>query len=383
MSPPLSPWLVYQGVVLAVLLSLLGLLLINMAVLPNLRDFPAPSGTRLRPWTPLVSVLVPARDESGNIADCIAGLLAQDYLAFEVLALDDGSTDGTGAILDGLAAADPRLRVLHGSPLPPGWLGKAHACRQLADAARGELLLFTDADVRHAPAALGHAVALLEARDLGLLSLFPTQVTVSPMERLVVPLMQHFAVYVLLPLPLMTGLRAPAFAAANGQFMLFRRSAYEAAGGHEGVRAALLEDVALARAVKAAGARIALADGNGLVRCRMYNGAAGVWSGFSKNLFTFFNRSRLFLAVGLAAAVLLWVLPLGVGVWGLWAGDTAVAVVSLAQYAVAVVARLVLARRFGGRVWDALLHPLGVVLLVAIGVNSARGGAVWKGRRVG
>ncbi|HMA33458.1 MAG TPA: glycosyltransferase [Chloroflexia bacterium] len=387
MSPPVL-LLVYQAVVLLFLLALLVLLAINMAVLPNIRAYRRPDAA------PFVSVLVPARDEAAQIAACIRGLLAQDYPAFEVIALDDDSTDATGAILAALAAGDARLRVLAGEPLRPGWLGKANACRQLAAAARGELLLFTDADVRHAPALLGHAVGLLRAQGAGLLSIFPTQVTGTWAERLVVPILQHFAVYVLLPLPLMQRLRAPAFAAANGQFLLFERRAYVACGGHGAVRTAVLEDVALARAVKAAGYRIALADGNGLVACRMYCNRAEVVAGFAKNLFAFFNGSWLFLAAGLAVGLGLWVLPplwVGVALPGALApaagpADRALAGLPLAQYGVAVLTRLWLARRFGSRPADALLHPLSLALVLALALHSARlsrrGGAIWKGRAV-
>jgi len=390
----LSPLGIYHVVVLLFLLALFGLLLINMRVLPDIRRYPPPHVAE----APFVSVLVPARDEAAHIEACIRGLLTSDYPAFEVLALDDHSSDGTGAILARLAAADARLRVLPGGPLLPGWLGKANACRQLAEAARGDLLLFTDADVRHAPTLIGHAVATLIARRVGLLSIFPDQITGTLAERLVVPLMQHFAVYVLLPLPLMTRLRSPAFAAANGQFLLFRRDAYLACGGHAAVRANVLEDVGLARAVKAAGYRIALADGNGLVTCRMYGSAREVWAGFSKNLFAFFNRSWLFLSAALAACLVLWVLP---PLWALAAllglfpppagtsMSTSVLLVALplAQYALAVLTRLVLARRFGDRPLDTLLHPLSVALLMAISLNSARlsrrGGVTWKGRSIG
>jgi len=196
----------------------------------------------------------------------------------------------------------------------------------------------------------------------------------------------------------MTRLRSPAFAAANGQFLLFRRDAYLACGGHAAVRANVLEDVGLARAVKAAGYRIALADGNGLVTCRMYGSAREVWAGFSKNLFAFFNRSWLFLSAALGVCLVLWVLP---PFWALAAllgllppPDSAPAstslllvVLPLAQYALAVLTRLVLARRFGDRLLDTLLHPLSVALLLAISLNSARlsrrGGVTWKGRPVG
>ena len=183
-----------------------------------------------------------------------AGCWPRTIPAFEVLVLDDQSTRRHRR--DPGRGWPPRTRgcgCCTGGPLLPGWLGKANACRQLAEAARGDLLLFTDADVRHAPALLGHAVRRAGALDVGLLSIFPAQITGTWAERLIVPLMQHFAVYALLPLPLMRRLRAPAFAAANGEFLLFRRAAYCACGGHAAVRRTVLEDVGLARAVKAGG----------------------------------------------------------------------------------------------------------------------------------
>ncbi len=361
-----SPLELYCGVVLSFGVVLLGLLAVNLAVLPRLRRFVPLTPTS----APLVSILVPARDEAANIAACVRGLLAQDYSAFELIVLDDGSSDGTGAILAELAAADPRLRVLIGGPLLPGWLGKPNACRQLAEAAGGDLLLFTDAGV-------------------GLLSIFPRQITDTWGERLIVPLMQHFAVYGLLPLPAMQRLRAPAFAAANGQFLLFSRAAYAACGGHSTVRGLVLEDVALARAVKRAGYSIALADGGDAITCRMYQGWGEVWAGFSKNLFAFFNRSLPFLAVAILVALVLWVLPVG-GMIGAGLGiggfTPLVGWLCLAQYGTAVTARLLLIARFGGRPLDAFLHPVGVLLLLAIALNSARiarrGGVAWKGRSV-
>jgi chlorobactene glucosyltransferase len=382
----LSAGIAYHALALGALLVFALILAVNLRALPRIRAFAPPAGV------PFLSLLVPARDEAANIEACLRGLLAQDYPAFEVIALDDESSDGTGGILARLAAADPRLRVITGGPPRAGWTGKANACRQLAEAARGDLLLFTDADVRHAPPLLRHAVATALALDAGLLSIFPTQITVTWLERLIVPLMQHFTVFTLLPLPLLRRARAPAFAAANGEFLLFQRAAYRACGGHGAVRGAVLEDVGLARAVKAAGYRVALADGERLVTCRMYRNAAEVWAGFSKNLFAFVNRSYAFLAVAALAGLALWTLPPLLALAALpgalrvggpaWAG----AALPLAEYAVAVGMRLALARRFGGRAGDAFLHPLGMAILVAIAINSARlarrGRAVWKGRRL-
>jgi chlorobactene glucosyltransferase len=388
--------LLYQLLIFGILLALLGLLVVNLLTLPRLAQGPEAQGAAPVPSPaafPLVSILVPARNEAAHIEACVRSLLAQDYPHCEVLVLDDQSEDATSAILARLAAEDQRLRVLRGGAPLPGWLGKANACRQLAAAAGGAWLLFTDADTRHQPPALRRALALAQARRVGLLSMFPRQITGTWAERLVVPLM-HLAVYGLLPLPLMRRLRSPAFAAANGQFMLFTREAYGAAGGHAAVCATILEDVGLARAIKAAGYRVELADGGDLVQTRMYDGLSAVWAGFSKNYFAFFNYSLPFLAAGLLGFGLLYVAP---PLW-LLAGLARTAIIGvpgpldgwawiglpLLHYGCGVLMRLLLAARFRFAPAAAFLHPLSVARQIAIGVNSARlarrGGGSWKGR---
>lgn len=253
-----SLFLLFQVVVLAVLLALLGILLVNLRVLPRVVDYEPQSK---RNHLPTVAVLVPARNEEANIEACLSLLLAQDYPHYEVWLYDDASTDNTLQLARQLAresAARGRgvpLHIVEGKDEPPpGWLGKASACHRLYLAARSgsaaAYLLFTDADVRFEPRALRYAVGAAQALDAGLLSIFPAQITVTWAERLAVPVLLHWAVYTFLPLPLAFTLRiGPAFAAANGQFMLFSREAYEAADGHATVRAQVLEDVALARAV--------------------------------------------------------------------------------------------------------------------------------------
>ncbi|MCR4392610.1 MAG: glycosyltransferase [Candidatus Acetothermia bacterium] len=233
---------------------------------------------------PPVSILVPARDEERNIASCVQSLLAQDYPEFEVIVLDDDSRDGTGKLLEELSACSGgRLRVLEGRPLPAGWLGKHWACHQLAQAAGGELLLFTDADTVHHPRALRDAVASLDGHRLGALSALPRQRVGTAGEALVIPLVPwvvHTFVPFLLPW------RAPA---AIGQFMLFRREAYWAAGGHRAVRTEVLDDIALARNVKRARVGWEFFDASGRVETRMYRGWREVSRGLAKNLFPVFR----------------------------------------------------------------------------------------------
>ncbi len=274
---------------------------------------------------------------------------------------------------------------------PPGWLGKPNACYKLYEALSATespaFILFTDADVRHQPAMLRQAVAAAQATDAGLLSVFPRQVTGSWAERLAVPLMQCWAVYDILPLPLAFSRRtSSAFAAANGQFMLFTTQAYEACGGHTVVRGNVLEDVALARAIKHAGHRAILADGGPLIETRMYADAGEVWRGYSKNVFAFFGYSPLFLLAGVVALVALYVLPPLMVLYSAVVGRFTLEwfYLPLAQYAVAVLARLVLSVRFAYAPIYTLLNPIAILYLVAVAINSMRwaktGRGGWKGR---
>jgi len=241
----------------------------------------------LSPWTassPLVSVLVPARNEAQTIVSCIESLAAQDYPDFEVMALDDQSSDETGALLDELAARHTNLIVLHGNEEPPaGWNGKSYACFRLAARAAGEWLLFTDADTLHTPTSIAQGIAQAEGLNVDLLSAFPRQVTGSWSERVVVSFILDF-------LPLV-GLELTAVwrgesgrTAANGQYLLVRAAAYRAVGGHKAVSNALVDDFVLAKHVRSNGYRIALVDGTSMLNCRMYHGAREVWDGFSKNI---------------------------------------------------------------------------------------------------
>jgi chlorobactene glucosyltransferase len=382
----LEPLTLYAVLILSVLAALLGIVAVNLRVLPRITYYAPIAGED----APSVVVLVPARDEEANLRDCLPSILRQNYSNYEVWVYDDGSTDGTALVLEQLAVEHPHLRVVTAEHEPPtGWLGKAHACHRLYEAASAErapdYVLFTDADVLFNPLAVAHAVAAARALDVGLLSVFPRQVTGSWAERLAVPLFLHWAVYSFLPLPLAFTMRTgPAFAAANGQFMLFKREAYEKCVGHEGVRAEILEDVALARAVKKAGYRAWLADGSYLVVTRMYEGAREVWRGYSKNAYAFFGYSPFFGLLGILVLLILYVTPVPLALYGLLTANKTIIAVALAQYILVVLPRLLLARRFGYPAADALLHPVGVIYMVSILANSIvwahTGRGAWKGR---
>ncbi len=232
--------------------------------------------------TPLISILIPARNEERSIARCVQGALAQGHAYTEVIVLDDQSTDATPAILAELTVG-ASLPVLAGAELPLGWVGKCHACRQLADAAEGEWLLFLDADTMPGPdlaaAMLTHALE----HQLDLLSVTPQLELESFAERLVLPAF-FTMLTALYPLERMERPDAgPGDVFASGWCFLVRRSAYDAVGGHWAVRGEVLEDVRLGQALRAAGYRVGGADGTAHVRLRMYRSGAEVAAGLGKN----------------------------------------------------------------------------------------------------
>jgi chlorobactene glucosyltransferase len=329
--------------------------------------------------TPRVSILVPARNEEEHIADCVQSLLAQDYPAFEVLVLDDESDDGTRSALEPLCG-NPRLRVLAGAPVPEGWMGKNWACHQLAQRARGELFLFTDADTRHAPRALAAAVAMLQAEGVGFLSAMPRQEMRTWGELALVPILP-WSQHTFFPVALVRRLPFPRLATAVGQFMLVRRDAYAASGGYERIRASAVDDWDLVRAVAAGGAHWILCDGSRVVAARMYASFRGAVDGFSKNLYARFDYNWPFLAF-----VWLWLL------WTTWqppvvlvvrAAGGPVSAESAVWAAVATGLNLLLWTiadlRFGTSAWHVLAHPITVLVSACVAARSV----AWRALRRG
>jgi chlorobactene glucosyltransferase len=237
------------------------------------------------PDAPAVAVVIPARDEARNIERCVRSVLASRYPALEVVVVDDRSTDGTGDIARAIAAGDPRLRVIESRPLPPGWFGKQWACAQGAAATRPELLCFTDADTVHAPDLLPRAVNTLIARDAELLSVAGTQEVETFWERVIQPQVFSLLLARFGGTEVVNRSRRASDRIANGQFLLFRRAAYESAGGHEAVRGHVAEDLALAQLHWRAGHRTALVLGLDHLHTRMYTTLGELVRGWMKNIY--------------------------------------------------------------------------------------------------
>ncbi len=227
---------------------------------------------------PAVSVIVPARNEEGCLGACLGSLVGQAEVGFEIVVVDDGSTDRTREIAGSFAG----VQVVDAGPLPAGWSGKNNALTAGVRLAKGEWLLFTDADTVHRPGSLARALAEAQAQGAALLSYSPEQEVHGFWERAVMPVV--FAELAGRYRPAEVSDPGSAAAAANGQYLLISREAYEAVGGHAAIAASLLEDVALARAVKRSGRKIFFRFGGDAVRTRMYRSFGQMREGWTKNL---------------------------------------------------------------------------------------------------
>lgn len=360
-------------------LGSLSLLILNYLL--NLKVFRFPPIPELPASTPLISVLIPARNEEKRIRPCLGTLVDSNYSNLEILVLDDHSSDGTADLVQNRAQEDSRVRLLTGRDLPSGWTGKAWACHQLAQEARGEFLVFVDADTRFSDITLSQAVALAIHKKADLISLWPYLEAKSWSEHLIIPFVHLF---ILLYLPHWMGGRSTSLGAANGQFLLFRRTAYKKIRGHESVAGHLVEDIALGRKMRAAGFRVLNQDGTNpghpiaLVRCRMYDNFRDLWDGFTKNLYPAFDGRwaafaffQIFQTVVLLAPFVF--LPFFPHDPILWV-ETAV-ILSL---------RLSMAHRFRQSWLGAVFHPFGMLLVLAISANSwlqtIRRRLPWRGR---
>jgi hypothetical protein len=379
--------------------SSLGLIAALAPLLPlaiglyNRLTWPRPTPSTGGPAIASVSVLVPARNEAGNIRSCLEAVLAQGDAVREVLVYSDESADETEAIVRSIARVDQRVRLLVGTGLPQGWVGKPHACHELGRQAEAPWLLFLDADVRLAKGAVAGLMAGAKGGqpsvDADVVSLVPRQTGGDGWLDLLQPLL--LLTYVSwLPLAWANRSTSPRFLAGCGQVLLVSKSAFGALGGFAAVRAAVVDDLEFCRRARQRGARVVFLDGHELATCQMYDGLGSFWRGFAKNVFLGLG-SELNLAVALGLHATCFVLPyvllaysLLSSLWG-EAQPSEVPMLAASGVIANLIHRTVLARRHCQRAWSVVVHPLAVLVLMVLALDSWRRvrlvGVEWSGRR--
>lgn len=360
-----------------------GLLAFMLNLIMNLRSLKTPAAeSKIPESAPLISVLIPARDEEVDIKPCLESLQKQDYPNFEILVLDDHSSDGTAKVVEQIAATDDRIQLLHGKTLPEGWAGKPYACYQLAKKARGSWLLFTDADTIHAPQMLRSTLAIALKYDSSLLSGFPRQLTTSLPQKIAIPVM-YFVIMSWFPLWWLQRSSQPRPSLAIGQFLLFPTEEYWRFGGHRAVKARILEDVWLGIEVNRSGGRHIAVDLSPIVSCQTYQGVGAMWDGVSRWIYSVASLSKLALLGLLVAGYIFFLAPF----YWLWrelfvaADPSDWRLILIFQVAVIVFMRWLVDKHFHESIVSTVLHPIGFSFLILNGLYAGSRQAVGAGVR--
>jgi glycosyltransferase involved in cell wall biosynthesis len=327
--------------------------------------------------TPLVSVLIPARNEEKNIGKLLDGILSQSYRNIEVIVYNDQSTDQTSTIVNRFSESDNRITVINGDHLPIGWLGKNYGCFRLAQAAKGDFFIFLDADVSVSSSFVESALGYMQRKRLVLLSMFPRQELVSMGEKLVVPSMNWILLSMLF-LRLVRWSKRRSLAAANGQMMMFDAKVYREKQWHEQVKSSPVEDIRISRLIKRQKLRMATLLGSDDVSCRMYASYSEAIKGFTKNVTAFFGGSIvltiLFLLIGtLSPFIVVFGLPFPL---------------ALLYFFSLISARLLITKLSGQSVFTNLLlwpiqHLAFIHLVFKAFFYSRTKNLQWKGRDIG
>ena len=352
----------------------------------NLRYIKRPLTKKPLPESPpLVSVIIPARNEELNIKNCLESLVKQDYTNYEILVLDDNSADNTYEIVRQMAEKDNRIHLYRGKPLPEDWAGKPFACYQLARQAHGDWLLFVDADTTHSPQMLRGVINLALKEKPGLLSGFPHQIATSVSQQIAIPVL-YFILWGWLPLWWIHKSSKLRPSLAIGQFLLFPRDGYWHMGGHQAVKSRILEDVWLGVEVTRSGGRHIAIDLSEVTSCHMYRDVSSMTEGFIRWLYSVASLSPVFMVALMSVALLLYVAPF---LW-LWRGFSLgysvawLAIVSI-QIIIGYVMQYLLDTRFKGTLVSIVLYPLGILFLLLICIRVfwqllTGAGVQWKKR---
>ncbi len=364
---------------------------------------------------PLISIIIPARNEEKNIRRCVESLLDQTYPNFELVVVDDRSTDATLEILDEILrytqvdkgeaqgdleknpedkrSAKPRMRIIQGAELPRGWAGKPHALVQGAEEARGKWLCFIDADTFASPHLISSTYLAAKQHQAELFTILTEQILGSFWEKVMIPVV-FTGLSFGFPADQVNDPEQPN-AIANGQFILIRREVYQAVGGHRSVRDRIDEDKAIAESVKGSGYRLVFADGRALAQTRMYTSCSELWEGWTKNSFPGMQgRLGLLLFGGVLGLIAAWGLPawlLAGGIWLASSGGMPAAVVTVeivVLWAALLWIRSLVAQEFDISPFYAFTLPLGALVFTVLMFTSAYKvlsgvGVTWKGRRYG
>ena len=363
-----------------------GLVLFMLNLFLNLRALKRPrADSRLPESAPLISVMIPARDEEANIETCLKSLQAQDYPNFEILVLDDHSSDYTAAIVERIAARDSRVRLFQSESLPEDWAGKPFACYQLAKQASGSWFLFVDADTIHAPHMLRSVLSVaMESNKPGMLSGFPRQLANSLPQKIAIPVL-YFVIMSWLPIWWLHRSRKPRPSLAIGQFLLFPREDYWRIGGHQAVKSRIIEDVWLGVEINRSGSRHIAIDLSPVVSCNMYRDVGSMWEGFIKWIYSVAALSRLGLAMLLAAGYVFYLAPF-YWLWReLFVAPTGWGAIIIFQVVMVFGMRWLVDSRFKEPVVSAFLHPLGFSFLILSALYGGSrqivgAGVRWKNR---
>lgn len=326
---------------------------------------------------PLISVLIPARDEEQNIGKCLSHLVNQKYNNLELIVLDDNSKDNTKQIVESFTHKHERIKLIKGKQLPKGWLGKNWACHQLSIYATGQYLLFMDADMELQPNAISAAFEEMNRSEVKMISVFSSQLIKSFGEWIVVPLM-NWMLLAFLPLKMVYTSTNKSFVAANGQFMFWERNAYLETGGHEMTKDKVVEDMEFARICKLNNIRIKTLLGGNLIYCRMYSGLSEAIIGFTKNFYPGFNINAFAFLLMITFFVTIFLLPfILVFINNLY----------IIPIVMIVLIRIIISIKSRQNTFiNVLLHPLQMVLMYIVGIksmiNTKSGKLLWKGRRI-
>jgi chlorobactene glucosyltransferase len=370
--------LYYQYFILIALSLVIINFIFNNLFFKNIRNFKLPHDVMAIP--PLISVLIPARNEEKNIRRILNSMIRQDYPNLEILVLDDNSTDATSQIVEGFVKKDGRVKLIQGTPLPQGWKGKCFACHQLSKIAKGSYLVFTDADTLHYPNSISGSLAALLKDNVDVISVFPRQIAVTFSERMSVRFI-NFIILSFMPLILVKHSKSPFFSTALGQFFLFKRKAYKKCGGFESVKNEILEDINISKQVKRCGLKIMVYDGSDSIFCRMFTNLPDVVKGFSRFIYAAFDCNFLIEIIAISFIALIFMVPFILLPLGIFVFDWPARIISIniIQIFLIFTIKFILAIRFKERILDVFFTPAAIAFVYFLAINSYKQSKLGKG----